>query len=522
MNGLPRVHGLQQAALLIDADNFADPYAIDTAWKEFQAYAGRISVCNAYGAAPRLQSLWSVWRYLGTRTFPNLSLEKNTTDAALIVDAVALHFQQGIRLFAIASGDADFAPLAARLREWGCEVWCFSIENIVFRDAETYYDRVKCFPAPVFAPAPAPLRPVMPSAWGGSVDMGAGGGSGSGVGVGAGAGASASFVSAVRPAYRPPAAPPQAPLVSDADLPDEVVRILNIVPGLRQRPQHLCHVVPVLERHGLFDKRVTRSTEFLRQYADYFELSPSFKPTLLTFRPLPAAAGAPGEGGEANMNREANETHEAHEVHEAHDVNGVNEANVAHEAHEADEVPQAHQAHDAYAANEIGEVHEAHEAYQTPEAYKAREAHEVNAVNETGGVHEAHEAREVNEAHETHQAHQAHETHATDAAREVNEPHDADAETDRLMPAPSPEDESALQRILAKSVSWQPDTIRQLNAFTILLEENGVALGDKPLDELFSLYPDYFELLPAAGPATKVRLLKKPENPVPASSEAEA
>ena len=472
MNALPRVHGLQQAALLIDADNFADPYAIDTAWKEFQAYAGRISVCNAYGAAPRLQSLWSVWRYLGTRTFPNLSLEKNTTDAALIVDAVALHFQQGIRLFAIASGDADFAPLAARLREWGCEVWCFSIENIVFRDAETYYDRVKCFPAPVFAPAPVPLRPVMPSAWGGSADIGAGGGAGSGAGagagVGAGVGAGASFVSAVRPAYRPPAAPPQAPLVSDADLPDEVVRILNVVPGLRQRPQHLCHVVPVLERHGLFDKRITRSTEFLRQHADYFELSPSFKPTLLTFRLLPAAAGAPGDGGDggdASLNREANEADQAHEAYEAH---------------------------------------------------QTQEAHEVNGLNETS---EAHEAREVNEAHETHQAYEIHTAHA---AHEVNEPHDAEADADRLMPAPSPEDEAALQCILAKSVSWQPDTIRQLNAFTILLEENGVALGDKPLGELFSLYPDYFELLPATGPATKVRLLKKPENPIPASSEAEA
>ena len=46
----------------------------------------------------------------------------------------------------------------------------------------------------------------------------------------------------------------------------------------------------------------------------------------------------------------------------------------------------------------------------------------------------------------------------------------------------------------------------------MLLEENGVVFGNKPLDALFSLYPDYFELLPAIGPATKVRLLKKPEN----------
>lgn len=269
MNISTRVTSPQQAALLIDADNFADPQAIDAAWAELQTYAGRVSVCRAYGAGPRLQSLWSVWRYLGTRTFPNLPLEKNTTDAALIADAVALHFQQGIRLFAIASGDADFAPLAARLREWGCEVWCFSIEGIVFRDAETYYDRVKCFPAPVFAPVSAPLRPAMSSAWGHGTDATA-------------------TVNSTPPAYPTSNTAFNVPLASDADLPEEVVRILNVIPGLRQRPQHLCHVVPVLERHGFFDKRVTKSTVFLANYSAYFELSPSYKPTLLTFLGVPA------------------------------------------------------------------------------------------------------------------------------------------------------------------------------------------------------------------------------------------
>lgn len=386
----PGVNGPQQAALLIDADNFADPQAIDAAWAELQAYAGRVSVCRAYGAGPRLEWLRSVWRYLGTRTFPNLPLEKNTTDAALIADAVALHFQQGIRLFAIASGDADFAPLAVRLREWGCEVWCFSMEGIVFRDAETYYDRVKCFPAPAPAFAPAPLAPapqrfVTPTAWGGHADTGA--------------------VSAAPPAYRAPAAPLAAPPVSDADLPDEVARILNAVPGLREGPQHLCHVVPVLQRQGFFDKRVTKSTAFLARHAAYFELSPAYKPTLMTFRPSAAPAGMPSGSGETGPRREAYET-------------GAGAA--------------------------------------------------------------------------------------------------------RVSPAPSPEDDLAMQRTLAKFASWQPDTIRQLSLLGTLLEESGVDRGGKPLDELFSLYPDYFELLPAAGSVTQVRLLKKPEDPVPAASESDA
>ncbi|MDB5868868.1 MAG: hypothetical protein JWP96_1200 [Polaromonas sp.] len=273
MSVSPGVNSPQQAALLIDADNFADPQAIDAAWAELQAYAGRVSVCRAYGAGPRLEWLQSVWRYLGTRTFPNLPLQKNTTDAALITDAVALHFQQGIRLFAIASGDADFAPLAVRLREWGCEVWCFSMEGIVFRDAETYYDRVRCFPAPVFAPAPtapAPLRPVMPSARGSNAD-----------------------VVAAPPAHRAAAAPLSMPPVSDAGLPDEVERILNAIPGLRKSPQHLCNVVPVLQRHGFFDKNTTKSTAFLARHAAYFTLSPADQPTQLTYTPPRSGPPAP-------------------------------------------------------------------------------------------------------------------------------------------------------------------------------------------------------------------------------------
>lgn len=275
MSALPGANGLQQAALLIDADNFSDPKAIEAAWAELNAYAGRVSVCRAYGAAPRLEWLRSVWRYLGTRTFPNLPLEKNTTDAALIADAVALHFQQGVRIFAIASGDADFAPLAVRLREWGCEVWCFSMEGIVFRDAEAYYDRVKCFPAPVFAPAPvtpAPPRPVVPSVRDDNVD--------------------AAAAIAAPPAYRAAAAPLSAPQLSDAELPDEVLRILNAVPGLREGSQHLCHVVPVLQRHDFFDKKTTKSTAFLARHAAYFELTPAGKPTQILFRSPSALASA--------------------------------------------------------------------------------------------------------------------------------------------------------------------------------------------------------------------------------------
>ena len=359
---------LRQAALLIDADNFFDPQALHAAWAELEAYAGRVSVCRAYGHGPRLQSLWSVWRYLGARTFPNLALEKNTTDAALIADAVALHFQQGVQIFVIASGDADFAPLAVRLREWGCEVWCFSMEGIVFRDAQAYYDRVKCFPAPVFTPAPvtpAPLRPVMPSAGGDNAD-------------------------AARPAYRAATEPLSTTPLPDAGLPDEVERILKAVPGLREGPQHLCNVVPVLQQHNFFDKKTTKSTAFLARHAAYFELSPAHKPTQIVFRPPSSALAS------------------------------------------------------------------------------------AAAICLTPLVAGA------------------------DALATV-------------APADSPEDAQALQRIFATFPAWLPGTVRQLSMMNTLLQEGGVQLGSKPLDELFGGYPDFFKLLPDTGPALKVRLLKKPQ-----------
>ena len=241
---------LRQAALLIDADNFSDVPSLHEAWLQFKSRAGRVSICRAYGGAARLQTLSAVWHSLAARCMPNLSLEKNTTDAALVADAVALHFQQGVRLFAIASGDADFAPLAVRLREWGCEVWCFSMEGIVFAGAEYFYDRVIRF-------APAPTVPM----------------------------------TSPEPVRLAPA--PLVPITSPVpDLPEDVVRILKAVPSLHQAPQKLSVVVPVLRQNAIFPK-TTKSTTFFARYADYFKLSPVQQPVELSFLLQRAAALAP-------------------------------------------------------------------------------------------------------------------------------------------------------------------------------------------------------------------------------------
>ena len=284
------VGGLQ-AAFLIDADNFSDSVALNAAWLQVQARTGRVAVCRAYGGAQRLHTLATVWSSLGARTFPNLALEKNTTDAALIADAVALHFQQGVRLFAIASGDADFAPLAVRLREWGCEVWCFAMDSTLFSGAQAYYDRVVRFaPSPVAnAELPASKPPF------------------SAVVAAAVPAVTKPVVLPVPPAVaknpplapRPaPAAPAPAPALVPASvtakppaLPEEVARILKAIPALRETPQRLSEIVPVLRQKNILNQ--TKSTAFFARHAEHFKLSPVHQPTQLTYVPARVVPAAP-------------------------------------------------------------------------------------------------------------------------------------------------------------------------------------------------------------------------------------
>ena len=291
---------LQQAALLIDADNFSDAQAIDAAWAQLKSRAGRVSVCRAYGSPARLQALAAVWRSLGARAIPNLALDKNTTDAALIADAVALHFQQGVRIFAIASGDADFAPLTVRLREWGCEVWCFSMEGILFAGAEGYYDRVVRFsPQASVTPVVVPVVPVAAAKH-------------EKLPASASASALPVPVPVPVPVPAPPARPPSitpavlvpAPVVVAAPpksikpppplpaLPEEVERILKAVPGLRDTPQMLNQMVPVLRQKSILGK-TTKSTAFFARHAAYFKLSPAHQPTQLAYTPPRSTLQAP-------------------------------------------------------------------------------------------------------------------------------------------------------------------------------------------------------------------------------------
>lgn len=136
-----------QAALLIDVDNFHDPDQLRAIHSQFGQIAGKGFSCHVHGDPKHLfkEDLKPVWQELAARLLPFLPLNKNTTDAGLIVDALMLHFKHGTRRFGIASGDADFAPLSLQLRELGCEVTCFAKKSIAFEAMVSYYDRVVRF-----------------------------------------------------------------------------------------------------------------------------------------------------------------------------------------------------------------------------------------------------------------------------------------------------------------------------------------------------------------------------------------
>lgn len=74
----------------------------------------------------------------------------------------------------------------------------------------------------------------------------------------------------------------QLPSRPSADLPEEVVRILNALPDLRQGPQMLSQVVPVLRQKTILGK-TTKSTAFFARHAAHFKLTPAHQPTQLAY-----------------------------------------------------------------------------------------------------------------------------------------------------------------------------------------------------------------------------------------------
>lgn len=119
------LHGGTRIAVLIDADNTSAKYA--EALLEEVAKYGTPTIKRAYGdfASTHLTG-WT--KQLNARAIRSMhqtafTTGKNSTDSALIIDAMDLLYADNVEAFAIVSSDSDFTSLALRLRESGKKVY---------------------------------------------------------------------------------------------------------------------------------------------------------------------------------------------------------------------------------------------------------------------------------------------------------------------------------------------------------------------------------------------------------------
>jgi uncharacterized LabA/DUF88 family protein len=114
-------------AVLIDADN-AQASIMHALLTEVSRY-GTASVKRAYGdwTTDRLKQWKKVLHKLAIQPMQQFSYTtgKNSTDSALIIDAMDLLHTGDLNGFCIVSSDSDFTRLATRLREAGLAVYGF-------------------------------------------------------------------------------------------------------------------------------------------------------------------------------------------------------------------------------------------------------------------------------------------------------------------------------------------------------------------------------------------------------------
>lgn len=157
-----------RVALLIDADNLSSAGDVEEAFRALDQLGLHVSLRRAYGGQDKLAGMKDVLRQHAIRGFINQG--KGTTDVALVVDAMdLLHTGSLPNIVAIASSDADFAPLALRLREAGMRVICFArsgksdldtlklaYDEILLVDVKPVRTSPRGAAAPIAAPSSAP------------------------------------------------------------------------------------------------------------------------------------------------------------------------------------------------------------------------------------------------------------------------------------------------------------------------------------------------------------------------------
>ena len=117
--------GAPRIAVLIDADNTSHRYA-EALLDEVAKY-GNPTIKRAYGdwSSPRLNGWVSELNARAIRAMHAnaFTTGKNSTDSALIIDAMDLLYSGNVEAFALVTSDSDFTSLALRLRESGMTVY---------------------------------------------------------------------------------------------------------------------------------------------------------------------------------------------------------------------------------------------------------------------------------------------------------------------------------------------------------------------------------------------------------------
>ena len=128
---------------LIDADNSNSVDWIDEAFEKIEKLGRKIDVRRAYGSTTNLTTLTSILPRRAIVSLPNVPLSKNTTDVAVAADAMWFSMQTPTpsSIF-IDSGDADFVPLVARLRERGIRMVGLSGPGKMSKEVVPWYDDV--------------------------------------------------------------------------------------------------------------------------------------------------------------------------------------------------------------------------------------------------------------------------------------------------------------------------------------------------------------------------------------------
>ena len=118
-------------AILIDADN--TPYGSLLMILDRSHKFGRAIIKRAYGdwSRPQLQSWSAVFKEFAIRAMhqPQFTTGKNSTDSAMLIDAMDILSQGRVEVFMLVTSDSDFTGLAMRIREQGLRVIGVEREN---------------------------------------------------------------------------------------------------------------------------------------------------------------------------------------------------------------------------------------------------------------------------------------------------------------------------------------------------------------------------------------------------------